>query len=74
MLSIVMFVIGILLGAALTAIHYRRKHVGTLRIDTSDPSDGAYFFLEIEAGKADSIPKQKTILLTVNTENYISQG
>lgn len=74
MLAILTFVIGVLFGFVLAVVHYRRKHVGTLRIDTSDPSDGAYFFLEIESGKASSIPNQKTILLTVNTENYISQG
>ena len=73
MLAIIAFVIGLILGCTGTVMNYRRKHVGTLRIDTSDPSDGAYFFLEIDSGKAASISNQKTILLTVNTENYISQ-
>ena len=74
MWMIIMFVIGVIFGCAVTVISYQRKHVGTLRIDTSDPSDGAYFFLEIESGKAKTIPNQKTILLSVNTQNYISQG
>ena len=74
MRMVIMFVIGALFGVAMTIVYYRRKHVGTLRIDTSDPSDGAYFFLEIESGKAKAIPNQKTILLSVNTQNYISQG
>lgn len=74
MWMIIMFVIGVLFGVVATIVYYRRKRVGTLRIDTSDPSDGAYFFLEIESGKAEAIPNQKTILLSVNTQNYISQG
>ena len=74
MWMIIMFVIGALFGVMAAIAYYRRKRVGTLRIDTSDPSDGAYFFLEIESGKAKTIPNQKTILLSVNTQNYISQG
>lgn len=74
MLTILTFVIGVLIGFSAAVVYYRRKHIGTLRIDTSDPSDGAYFFLEIESGKATLIPHQKTILLTVSTKNYISQG
>lgn len=73
MWMVIMFVIGFILGCSLTFFVYRKKYVGTLRIDTSDPSDGAYFFMEIEAGKANSIINRKTILLTVNTESYISQ-
>ena len=73
MWMVITFAIGVLFGVVMTIGCYRQKHVGTLRIDTSDPSDGAYFFLEIESGKAKSIPDQKTILLSVNTQNYISQ-
>lgn len=67
-------IIGVILGVGLTLLYFRHKYVGTLRIDNSDPSDGAYFFLEIKSGKAGSIPNQKTILLKVNTQNYISHG
>lgn len=74
MWMIIMFVIGVLFGVMATIAYYQRKRVGTLRIDTSDPSNGAYFFLEIESGKAKTIPNQKTIVLSINTQNYISQG
>lgn len=73
MQAVFIFVVGILLGCIVTNVIYQKKRVGTLRIDTSDPSDGVYFFLEIESGKADKILGQKSILLTVNTQNYISQ-
>lgn len=69
---IFIFIVGFLAGCIVTAVFYRRKCVGTLRIDTSDPDDGAYFFLEVDSGKAASIPNQKTILLTVDTRSYIS--
>lgn len=71
---ILIFVIGFVAGCAIISAIYRRKHVGTLRIDRSDPEDGPYFFLEVDSGKAASIPNQKIILLTVSNENYISQG
>ena len=71
MLIIIIFVIGVLFGCVETSLYYRQKHVGTLRIDTSEPSEGTYFFLEIESGKANAISNQNVILLTVNTENYI---
>lgn len=66
------FVLGFLVGCIVTTIFYRRKRVGTLWIDTSDPTDGAYFFLEVESGKAAILSNQKTILLTVDTQKYVS--
>ncbi len=48
---------------------YKRKSVGQLRIDTSDP-DGPYMFLELSES-VDSIMKSDSIVLKVNTENYI---
>lgn len=71
---IFIFVVGFLVGCIATVAFYKRKHVGTLRIDTSDPDDGAYFFLEVNSGKAASIPGQKWIVLAVDTRSYNSHG
>ncbi len=65
-MAIVIFAVGLIAGFILTTIYYRCKHVGTLRIDQSDPSDGAYFFLEIESGKTEMIQNHHLILLTVS--------
>lgn len=65
-MAIVIFAVGLIVGFISTTIYYRCKHVGTLRIDQSDPSDGAYFFLEIESGKAKMIQNHNLILLTVS--------
>lgn len=69
---ILIFIIGLMIGCIVTSVIYRRKRVGTLRIDTSDPTDGNYFFLEVDSGKLASISNQKTILLRVDTQSYIS--
>lgn len=49
----------------------RRKPIGTLRIDSSDP-DGPYLFLELETDPS-IITKEKSVLLKVDTRSYISQ-
>ena len=49
----------------------KRKPIGTLRVDSSDP-DGPYLFLELEANP-DVIKKEKYVLLKVDTKSYISQ-
>lgn len=48
----------------------KRKPIGTLRIDSSDP-DGPYLFLELETDP-NIIKKEKYVLLKVNTKSYIS--
>ena len=49
----------------------KRKPIGTLRVDSSDP-DGPYLFLELETDPS-IITKEKSVLLKVDTRSYISQ-
>lgn len=63
--SICGYVLGYFLGKN------KRKPVGTLRVDSSDP-DGPYLFLELETDPS-VIKKEKYVLLKVNTKSYISQ-
>lgn len=73
-LGIVSFLIGGFVGGFLTAVRITSKHplVGTLRVDTSDPDDHPYMFLELSAN-IDTVTSQKSVILRVSTENYISQ-
>lgn len=73
MQMVFIFILGFLAGCIVMIVFYRRKHAGTLRIDTSDPTDGAYFFLEVESRKVASILNQKSILLMVDTRTTVSQ-
>lgn len=69
-ISIVVFLIcGYVLGYFLGK--NKRKPIGTLRVDSSDP-DGPYFFLEL-ATNPNVIKKEKYVLLKVDTRSYISQ-
>lgn len=67
LIGIVMFVFGILIER----FRQRSNNVGTLRIDRSDPEEPPYFFLEVTNVRR--IKNGKTITMTVNEENYISQ-
>lgn len=70
MQAVVIFIVGFLVGCSITVAIFRRKCVGTLRVDTSDP-DGPFIFLE--ASKSiDVIASQKSVMLNVNLKNYIS--
>ena len=69
-IAIVVFLIcGYALGYSLGK--NKRKPIGTLRVDSSDP-DGPYLFLELETDPG-VIKKEKYVLLKVDTKSYISQ-
>lgn len=64
--------IGCLIGCIVTALTFRAFKVGTLRVDTSDPDDGPYMFLELSKDVR-TVMSKKYIVLKVNTKNFISQ-
>ena len=64
--------IGCLIGYIATALIFRAFKVGTLRVDTSDPDDGPYMFLELSKDIR-TVMSKKYIVLKVNTKNFISQ-
>ena len=67
---IVIFLIGILVGCVVTLFIFRMRSVGSLRIDTSDPDDGPYLFLELSKDIGE-IYRKKYITLKVNLKNFI---
>ncbi len=70
MQTVVIFIIGFLIGCGIVVIILRPKCIGTLRVDTSDP-DGPFIFLE--ASKSiNFIASKKSVMLKVNLKNYIS--
>lgn len=73
MQAIIAFVIGVFAGLFLAAFLFRRKPaIGALRVDTSDPQDGPYLFLELTENM-DKVMKSRQVTLDVKLENYISQ-
>ena len=69
-MDVLIFVVGVLIGCIFMAIISRVKSVGSLRVDTSDPDDSPYLFLELSKD-VDEIYKKKYVTLTVNTKNFI---
>lgn len=67
----VIFGIGILVGIVCTTVATRTKSVGYLRVDTSDPDDGPYLFLELSKD-VDVVYQRKYVTLKVNTKSFIS--
>lgn len=66
---VIYIVIGVLIGFIGAAITDRKRHVGFLRVDASDP-DSPYLFLELKKNIAE-ITTQKRIILEVKCENFI---
>ena len=66
------WLVGLIGGFVVFKTTKKDKPVGTLRIDTSDPDDGPYLFLEL-ASDPRTLMGRKTVTLDVNTESYISQ-
>lgn len=73
MQAIIAFVVGVLAGFLIAAVLFRRKPVsGALRVDTSDPQDGPYLFLELTESM-DKVLRSRQVTFNVKLENYISQ-
>lgn len=66
----IVFVIGILIGMIVSEIISRNDSIGALRVDSSDPDDGPYLFLELSKD-VNHIKRKKYIVLKVNTNSYI---
>lgn len=62
--------IGLVVGIIIALLIFRRRICGDLRVDTSDPFDGPYMFLEL--GKdVGSVIHKKYVVLKVNRKSYI---
>ena len=59
-----------LLGFISAKLYFKRKKVGKLHIETSDP-EGAYLFVELTSS-IDYLMTQNDVVLTIDTKNYIS--
>ena len=67
---IIIFGIGVLIGCILKIIIFRTRSVGSLRIDTSDPNDGPYLFLELSKDIGE-IYRKKYVTFKVSLKNFI---
>lgn len=68
---VIAFLVGLLAGCIVILRVSKPKHVGTLRIDSSDV-DGPYMFLELDKGVGD-ISKEAYVHLKVSNDPYISR-
>lgn len=73
MVSVLLFIIGVIVGGVVTAIIFLKVSVGWLRIDRSDPNDNPYLFLELSKN-VDDVGKKKYVMLGVKNENFLSQN
>ena len=62
---------GFVLGYISRRFLTKAKIIGILRVDTSDPDDGPYLFLEIEQYPT-NFKHGQHVMLEVDTRNYIS--
>ena len=67
---IIIFVIGIFVGCVIALPIFRMRSVGSLRIDTSDPDDGPYLFLELSKDIGE-IYRKKYVIFKVSLKNFI---
>lgn len=68
-MEVIYAIIGVLIGFAASSIIRRKRPVGFLCIDKSDP-DGPYLFLELKKS-VNEIVTQRTVLLEVKREDFI---
>ena len=69
---VIMCLVCFILGTITAAYFFRVvRNVGTLRIDHTDPTEQAYFYLEVT--EISKIKHGKTITMKVNEEKNTSQ-
>lgn len=71
-MEVILVGIGFMIGCVMTALLFRVFRVGTLRVDTSDPDDRPYMFLELSKN-VQAVMHKKYVVLKVSTKNFISQ-
>lgn len=69
---IIAFLLGLAMGCIFTKLLSHPETVGALRVDSSDPDDGPYLFLELTSNP-EVIKTKKYIYLKVDTRSYITQ-
>lgn len=69
-LAILLFFIGMIVGCVLTRFIFCKRSIGTLRIDTSDPNDGPYLFMELTKSM-ESFMYRKWVVLKLSLESYL---
>lgn len=62
--------IGILIGILIGAILFRRRPVGNLRVDHSDPTSGPYLFLELGTDVG-TVIRKKYVTFKVRVEDFL---
>lgn len=70
---VILYLIGVLVGSVITQIILRKRHIGYLRIDNSDPSDNPYIFLELTK-PMDVIYTKQYVTLEVKVKDYIPRN
>lgn len=69
------FLTGFIFGFGLKALLVKRKKpIGTLRLDRSDPNEAPYLFLELERGGMDRIYSDKTVIFKVDLNSYLPRN
>ena len=70
---VIAFILGLLGGWMIAAIILRRKKsIGSLRVETSDP-DGPYLFLELNDGNISELLRKRHVILNVKAGDHVSQ-
>lgn len=70
---VIAFIAGLFVGWMNAAIILRRKKViGSLRVETSDP-DGPYLFLELNDGNISELLRKRHVMLNVKAGDRASQ-
>lgn len=77
---ILYFCIGVIIGMLMSFLYTKKfkkniKNIsGVIRVDTSDPVDEPYLFLELNPGcNPSSFKDGKIISFLISTKNYLSQ-
>ena len=70
---VIAFIAGLLAGGLIASIILRRKKsIGSLRVETSDP-DGPYLFLELNDGNISELLRKRHVILNVKAGDHVSQ-
>lgn len=68
---VVGLLIGIIFGWVICRAQFKKKSAGTLRVDSSDPSEAPYLFLELKNEGMNMIRKGRIVIFKVDLNGYM---
>lgn len=65
------FSLGHVIGCFIGSSHKNEESIGTIKVDSSDPVEGPYLFIELEKDGLQKLYTKEYVMMKVDLDGYI---